>query len=131
MIDTGVIVSAAIKKDGTSRKAFIKAVSEWTPLLSLDTLVEIIEVLRRPKFKLLVTEDNLISICELLTHKGELVEVTSNVQVCRDSTDDKFLNLAKDGKADLILTRDPDLLIIQKFENIPVINPSAFLKLEI
>jgi predicted nucleic acid-binding protein len=45
---------------------------------------------------------------------------------CRDPTDDKFLELAVSGNADLILSGDKDLLTLHPFRGIPIVTPAAF-----
>ena len=45
----------------------------------------------------------------------DLIEVESSVTVCRDPKDNFLLALAKDGKADYLLTGDKDLLDLIKF----------------
>ena len=49
------------------------------------------------------------------------------VTICRDPDDDMYLELALSGKADCIITGDPDLLVLNPFENIPIITPKEFL----
>jgi predicted nucleic acid-binding protein len=56
-----------------------------------------------------------------------LVEVKSVVTECRDSKDNFLLELAKDSKADYILTGDKDLLDIAKFGKTKIITITAFL----
>jgi putative PIN family toxin of toxin-antitoxin system len=55
------------------------------------------------------------------------VEVTSLVSNCRDPKDNKFLELAIDGKATSIVTGDKDLLVLHPFRNINIVTPGAFL----
>jgi len=38
------------------------------------------------------------------------------VNACRDFKDNFLLSLCRDGKADFLITGDPDLLVIKKFE---------------
>ena len=45
----------------------------------------------------------------------DLIEVESIVTICRDDKDNFLLALAKDGKADYLLTGDNDLLELKKF----------------
>jgi predicted nucleic acid-binding protein len=59
--------------------------------------------------------------------QSEIIEIRSSITACRDPDDNMFLNLAIDGKADVILTRDPDLLILHPFNNIPILYPAAFM----
>jgi uncharacterized protein len=128
VVDTGVIVSALLKKDGTSRKAFTKVLDFHTPLLAFDTLIELERTLAKPKFERLISVADRVAMLELLLRLGEVVNVIHTVSVCRDSSDDKFLNLALSGGANVILSRDPDLLTLHPFHSIPILLPADFLK---
>jgi len=127
VLDTGVIISAALKKDGTSRKVFIKVVNSCKPLIAIPTLEELEEVMSRPKFARFIFTEDKISILESLVQHGELIDVISNIKLCRDEDDDIFLSLAIDGKADVLVSRDPDLLILKSIESIPILTPVEFL----
>ena len=48
-----------------------------------------------------------------LNEVAELVKVKSNLKVCRDAHDDYLVNLAIDGRANFLVTRDKDLLEIE------------------
>lgn len=47
-------------------------------------------------------------------------------KVCRDPDDDNILALARDNRADYIITGDKDLLVLEKFDLIPIIDPRKF-----
>jgi len=53
--------------------------------------------------------------------------IQTRITICRDPRDNKFLELAVDGKAQIIITGDQDLLILNPFENIDVLTPRDFL----
>jgi predicted nucleic acid-binding protein len=55
-----------------------------------------------------------------------LVTVVERIAACRDPTDDKFLELVVNGHADIIVTGDLDLLVLNPFRGIPIITPIAF-----
>jgi predicted nucleic acid-binding protein len=57
-----------------------------------------------------------------------MIVVDSTFAACRDKKDDMFLNLAIDGKADVLLSRDPDLLMLHPFCHIPILNPADFIQ---
>jgi uncharacterized protein len=57
---------------------------------------------------------------------AELVPIAERIAACRDPTDDKFLELAVNGRADLIVTGDGDLLALNPFRQIPIVTPAAF-----
>jgi predicted nucleic acid-binding protein len=42
--------------------------------------------------------------------------------------DDKFLELAVRGRADLIVSGDRDLLALNPFRDIPIVTPAAFVQ---
>ena len=58
----------------------------------------------------------------------ELIEVRSTVNVCRDPDDNFLLALAKDGKANYLLTGDEDLLILKNFGKTSIVTIASFLK---
>jgi putative PIN family toxin of toxin-antitoxin system len=62
----------------------------------------------------------------MLFARAELVTIAERVTVCRDPKDDKFLELAINGRADAIISGDADLLTLDMFRGIPIITPSAF-----
>jgi len=59
------------------------------------------------------------------------VDVKSNVNECRDAKDNFLLSLAKDGKADYLITGDKDLLTIKEFEGTIITNISGFRKMKL
>jgi putative PIN family toxin of toxin-antitoxin system len=59
---------------------------------------------------------------------AELVTVTERIAACRDPTDDKFLEIAVNGHADLIVSGDADLLALDPFRDIPIVIPAVFVQ---
>ena len=62
------------------------------------------------------------------TSPAELVTITERIVACRDPTDDKFLELAVNGHADLIVSGDADLLALNPFRDIPIVTPAVFVQ---
>ena len=60
--------------------------------------------------------------------KLELIEPTSEIEVCRDPDDDKFISCAVDGKAIVIVSGDKDLLVIGKYEDVVIMTAYDFCK---
>jgi putative PIN family toxin of toxin-antitoxin system len=56
----------------------------------------------------------------------EIIEPVSDVQICRDPDDDKFINCAKDARALYVVSGDNDLLVLKQYENIRVITAREF-----
>ena len=56
-----------------------------------------------------------------------MVPIIYPVRQCRDPNDDKFLEVALNGKADLILTGDADLLGLHPWRDIIILSPADYL----
>lgn len=59
---------------------------------------------------------------------AELVSITERIGACRDPKDDKFLELAVNGHADLIVSGDTDLLTLNPFRGIQIVTPATFVQ---
>jgi len=59
---------------------------------------------------------------------AELVTITERIAACRDPKDDKFLELAVNDGADLIVTGDADLLAPNPFRDIPIVTTAIFVQ---
>ncbi len=96
-------------------------------LKSVATESQLFEVLARPYLACLVAPITREWFKNVLA-AAELVTITERIVACRDPTDDKFLELAVNGRADLIVTGDSDLLVLNPFRAIPILAPAAFVQ---
>lgn len=130
VVDTGVLVSALIRRQGTTGEV-LRALRDGRFALIYTTpiLVEIIDVLGRGPFrtKYHIEPEDITALINLVRLRGELVVRGRTVKVCRDPEDDKFLEAALAGQADAIVSGDADLLVLIPFEGIPVLRPAEFL----
>ena len=123
--DTNIFASASLKES-----SFPAIVVRWLDqygglLKSHATERQLIEVLQRPYFAARISPTFWIAVHRILA-QAELVPIVEQVTACRDPTDDKFLELAINGHADLIVTGDNDLLVLSPFRGIPIVTPAAF-----
>lgn len=95
-------------------------------VFSEDSILEFVEVARRPKFRRYFPDEDINLLLELFDYFGELVQVHSEVGICRDSKDNFLLALAKDSQADYLVTGDGDLLSLQQFETTKIVTFSDF-----
>lgn len=125
VVDTNVFVSAALK-DMSWPGNTVRWIEKYGGLLKTDvTEREVIAVLQRPRLAPKIVPfflDNLRRVFAV----AELVTITEPVTGCRDPDDDKFLELAVNGHADVIVSGDDDLLVLDTFRGIPIITPAAF-----
>jgi uncharacterized protein len=127
VIDTNVYISRALRKDSVPAKAVDKAWLEATPLVSMATWTELRLVLNRPKFAPYVRPEDLSTFLNQAWEISELISVHTTIRACRDPRDDRFLELAVAGRADVLLTGDADLLALHPFQGIAIVTPAAFL----
>jgi len=127
VLDTNVLVSAALKRNSMPGMAVLAVERRAGLLKSHVTEQQLFEVLARPYFDSLIDPDARAWLKELLG-AAELVTITERIAACRDPTDDKFLELAVNGHADLIVSGDGDLLALNPFRDIPIVTPAAFVQ---
>ena len=127
VVDTNVLVSALLMKKSVARDCLDKAKESGEILLSLEVIEELYDVLGRPAFDRYIDEDDRIRFLNLLVKESTLVEITEKIKECRDPKDDKFLELAVNGKADFIISGDGDLQVLNPFRNISIVSPREFL----
>lgn len=127
VLDTNVLVSAALKLHSTPAAAARAAERDRTLLKSSATERQLFEVVARPYFVPLIGHETRGWLRTLMC-AAELVSITGRLTACRDPTDDKFLEPAVNGRADLIVSGDADLLVLDPFRGIPIIMPAAFVR---
>ena len=123
VLDANVIV-AAFAARGLCESVMEVCLSEHEIVLSEELLDEILKSLLR---KIKLPSGVVDVIGELLREHSNMVNpITIAPGVCRDPDDLKVLSLAVASKADYIVTGDKDLLVLKKFEGIPILNPRSF-----
>ncbi len=74
-----------------------------------ELISEIIDTGLKVKFRKYFEVDDLLTLIDVLTEKGQFVVPVSKVEICRDKSDDFLLEISIDAKADFLLTGDKDL----------------------
>jgi len=130
VIDTNVYVSRALGIGPIPRMAVDKAWLEATTLFSTATWAELNAVLRRPKFAPYIQPATLGPYLERIRSFAMFVQTPTSIRACRDPKDDKFLEVAVHGSADVIVTGDSDLLDLHPFRGIAILTPADYLNLQ-
>jgi uncharacterized protein len=128
VVDTNVLISALLAGNSIPGLALTKAEDTGQLLASAATLSEIEEVLRRPKFARYLSIETRTEFLARYRAVTRLVRISSPIQACRDPRDDKFLEVAVYGKADLILTGGADLLALNPFREVRILSPAEYLR---
>jgi putative PIN family toxin of toxin-antitoxin system len=127
VVDTNVLISRLLVPASVSGRAVTRAVASGQLMVSEATMEELATVLGRPKFDPYLSIANRQEFIRLLGRIAEMIPVVRVVRACRDPRDDKFLEVAVNGRADLIITGDRDLLELDPFMGIGILTPAAYL----
>ncbi len=129
VLDSNVILSAALFKGSTPRQALDKASTTGQILISNEILVELTDIFNRSKFDRYSSKQLRNEFLNDFLAIVENVQIVQKITACRDRKDDKFLELAVNGNANYIITGDQDLLVLNPFQDISIISVSDYLSL--
>jgi putative PIN family toxin of toxin-antitoxin system len=103
VIDTNILVSAALKPDGLQRTVLLLATTKpATSYTSEAILTEYREVLARPELK--IRRGLQQQLLQLIVSHSHFVKPSRALQVTRDLDDNKFLECADAARADYLVT---------------------------
>jgi putative PIN family toxin of toxin-antitoxin system len=124
VLNTNVLVSAILSPAGAAgavlsqvRKGLVDAV---TSSVLLDEFEEVLE-----RFMSTGAATEIRAAVEELVH---VVEPETVPAVARDPDDDQVLAVALEGRAAYVVTRDGDLLSLEAYEGINILEPARFLR---
>ena len=127
VFDTNVYFSAFTHPLGPPFRIWQKAVNRsFILLVSPAILREIAHVLRDV---LQWQESDIVAHLKLVAKVAEIISPKVSLQViAEDPTDDRILECALAGRADLIVSGDRHLRKLKSFRNIGIVQPSDFLR---
>ena len=127
VIDTNVLASSILIKKSSSDFVLKKARSLGILLFSEATFQELQTTLSRSKFDRYVSLQVRSEFIFRLRLESELVDIVERVDLCRDEKDNKFLEVAINGKAEYLITGDNDLLVLRPFQDVKIMTINEFL----
>ena len=132
VVDTNIFISAALSPNGTACQALTKAIQEFTIVHSDETYQELADRLYKHKFDKYISSQRREQFLNLIYSKSQFIKTTSQIRICRDLDDNKFLELLIDSNAEFLLTGDKDLLILKselEYEHF-IVSPRDFLEIK-
>ena len=129
LIDTNILISAALNNKGTPYQAFIKAVSYPNHGLVCEQNIDEMRRIFNRKFpKKLQALDNFLSLALLtLEVVPTPIEAYASEEMIRDANDRPILRAALYANADIILTGDKDFLE-SELKNPQIISAAEFVQ---
>jgi len=130
VLDTNIIISAAISEEGAPARIFELLILELIEnFTSEDIVEEIEEVFQRRKIADLISEeDKAFVINNYKKFSTKVKPVTKIDKIKEDSEDNKFLEVAVTVDADFIISGDAHLKQIKSYGNIRILTPKEFIE---
>ena len=126
ILDTNLWISFLIKKNFEKIEELL--FNDHNVLIfSRELLDEFLDVVQRPKFHKYFPPSNIEVALEIIIDFSIFVDVSTEVNICRDPKDNYLLSLAIDSRAKYLVTGDQDLLILENINGTKIISISEFL----
>lgn len=127
VIDTNIFVSAFL--GSKNAKLIVKEIinNEFLLIMSAEQLREVREVLQRPKFSKYITTGEVEELISLLSMKVIIPAIYEKINDCRDPKDNIIFEEAVYGNAQYIITDDEDLLVLNPYKWIKILNLRDFI----
>jgi len=127
VLDTNVLISAILFGGKPRRVLHLVISGSVDCTLSTVILDELKDVLQRPKFGF--SAEVCFHIIEELHGACDIISPSVSVGFIRsDPDDDRILDCAVEAQAHFIVSGDPHLLDLGKFEKIRILSPADYLK---
>jgi putative PIN family toxin of toxin-antitoxin system len=106
VIDTNIVVSAALRPDGSQRTVLLLALTKPARMYVSEAIVaEYREVLARPEFK--IRKGLQQQLMQLILSHARSVTPSRTLPVAKDPDDNIFLECADAAHADYLVTENP------------------------
>ena len=126
VFDTNVLVSALVFPGGRGEEALQRVVAEEDELLlSRPILYELLGVLAR---KFARDTEELARVALFLAEIATMVKPRKRLAVLKDVADNRILECAVAGHADVIVTGDKALLGLKEYGSVRVVSLAAYLE---
>jgi putative PIN family toxin of toxin-antitoxin system len=127
VFDVSTLIGVAIRYDSIPARALRHALQTNQVAVSEPVLIELLDVLHRPRLARFVDPDLRTALLSQLLELGARFMPTTQVTDCRDPKDDKYLELALAAAAATIVSSDDDLLVLHPWRGVRILKPAAYL----
>ena len=95
--------------------------------MSEATEAEIREVLQRPRLARYIVPELCAELLDQLRTRAAHFDPSDRVTDCRDPKDNKYLELALASRAEIIVSSDEDLLVLDPWRGVRILRPADYL----
>ena len=127
VFDTNIFISAFVIPGSLAEKAMLKIIEgEDSLLISKDIIGEVLSVLSS---KFGRDREALSHVAVTLSELAELVKPGRRLNIFRDAPDNRILECAIYGEADLLITGDKKILQQREYKGVRIISLKEYLEL--
>lgn len=125
VFDTNIFISALVIPESLAEKAILKIIEGGDILvISKDIINEVLSVLSS---KFSRDKEALSHVAVMLSELGELVNPIKKIKVFKDDPDNRILECAIHGKADVLVTGDKEMLQLREYKGIKIISLKEYI----
>ena len=128
VLDTNTLISGVLLVESIPGQAVRQAITDDQVLMSDASLDELVTVLSRKKFDRYLRVEDRAEFVHVRLRVVDIVPIITTVRACRDDADNRILEVAVNGDAEVIVSGDRDLLVLHPFRGISILTPRAYLK---
>lgn len=123
VFDTNVLIANALK-DGFTREILKLAITGTIDLLTSEPIISELDEKLRTKFSW--EEPRINQYTNAIREIAQIIKPTEKINVIKSDPDDnKILECAVAGKAELIVSADSDLIKLKNFQGIGIVHPKT------
>ena len=131
VLDTSTLVGAALKPASVPHRALLLALARCDVCASVQSWLELERVMQHRRFDRYMARGIRLEFVAMLRQSMQFFAVTPADEAalqppCRDASDNKFLALVQVCQADVLVSIDDDLLVLNPWCGVPVLRPAEF-----
>jgi uncharacterized protein len=127
VFDTNIFISAFVIPGSLAEKAILKIIEEEDSLLISTAIIDEVLLVLSSKFGR--DREGLSHAAVTLSELAELVNPTRRIKILKDEPDNRILECAIYGEADLLVTGDKRILQLQEYKGVKIITLRKYLEL--
>jgi putative PIN family toxin of toxin-antitoxin system len=125
VFDTNIFISVLVIPGSLAEKAILKIIEGGDILvISKDIIDEVLSILSS---KFSRDKEALSHVAVMLSELGELVKPIKKIGIFKDDPDNRILECAIHGKADVLVTGDKVILQLRDYKGIKIISLKEYI----
>jgi uncharacterized protein len=125
VFDTNIFISALVIPGSLAEKAILKIIEGGDILVtSKDIINEVLSVLSS---KFSRDKEGLSHVAVMLSELAEFVKPIKKISIFKDDPDNRILECAIHGKADVLVTGDKEMLQLRDYKGVKIISLKEYI----